>query len=186
MNQPKKRNKYGRYTKEAADIIIEMLKEGVVQGKLLLANGTIRETSIHEDITDYQYPYQIGGYWYSETLNYTNSIKEHVLDIMDFTSKADRKEFKRRWKERYLKEVKPESSKPKSELTYPLFAKSKANGAVFLFTSVRIGVCVATGESCNSYGRELSYLINATNTKHWKHLTFAEAEAELFGKKDDS
>lgn len=62
MNQPKKRNKYGRYTKEAADIIVEMLKEGVVQGKLLLANGTIRETSIHEDITDYQYPYQIEGY----------------------------------------------------------------------------------------------------------------------------
>lgn len=31
MNQPKKRNKYGRFTKEAADIIIEMLKEGAVK-----------------------------------------------------------------------------------------------------------------------------------------------------------
>lgn len=186
MSQSKKRNKYGRFTKEAADIIVEMLKEGAVQGELVLANGTLRETYFKEDITDEVYPYQIEGNWYTKTLNYANSIDKHNLDIIGFVLKNDRKEFKRRWKERYLKEVKPESSKPKSELTYPLFAKSKANGAVFLFTAVRIGVCVAIGKSCNSYGRELSCLINATNTKHWEHLTFAEAEAELFGNKDDS
>lgn len=183
MSQPKKRNKYGRYTKEAADIIVEMLKKGVVQGKLVLTNGTIRETSIHEDITDLQYPYQIGGYWYTRTLNYAASVNEHVLDIVDFVSKADRKEFKRRWKERYPK-VKSEvqvKDKDEPEVIYPLFVKSKASADIFLFTSLREAVKLT-----NNGGTSWSTTwIAATDTNHWQHLTFAEAKAELFGNKDD-
>lgn len=185
MNQLKKRNKFGRFTKEAADIIVEMLKEGVVKGKLVLANGTIRETSIHEDITDLQYPYQIGGYWYTRTLNYATSVNEHVLDIVDFVSKADRKEFKRRWKERYPKnntesEVQVKD-KDEPKLTYPLFAKSKASADIFLFTSLKEAVKL-TNNGGTSWSTNW---IAATDTNHWQHLTFAEAEAELFRNKDD-
>lgn len=61
MNQPKKRNKYGRFTKEAADIIVEMLKEGIMYGNLLLANGETRKPAFQEDTSDNQYPYQIGS-----------------------------------------------------------------------------------------------------------------------------
>lgn len=30
--------------------------------------------------------------------------------------------------------------------------------------------------------KQQGYWVKATNTAHWQHLTFAEAEAELFGR----
>lgn len=171
----KKRNKTGRFTKEAAAIVIEMLKEGAVQGEMRLADGGTISHKFEHDTRGDQYPYSIGDTWYTSTLNYTIHFNEHPLDIIGFVSKADRKEFKRRWRARYAQEMKP-------ALTYPLFVKAKANGAIILFTSEGAGVCVAVGSSACGYGQSSRAWVKATNTAHWQHLTFAEAEAEIFGR----
>lgn len=104
--------------------------------------------------------------------------------MVDFISRTDRKEFKRRWKERYPK-VKSETeteikSEDKPKLTYPLFVKSKVNEDIFFLTSVKEGVKLTSTEPDwdNNW-------IPATNTNHWQHLTFAEAEAELFGENNE-
>lgn len=166
----KKRNKTGRFTKEAAAIVIEMLKEGAVQGEMRLADGGTISHKFEHNTQDNRYPYSIGGSGYTDTLNYTVHFNEHAFDIIGFVNKADRKEFKRRWRARYAQ-----------ALTYPLFAKAKANGAIILFTSECAGVCVAVGSSACGYGQSSQAWVKATNTDHWQHLTFAEAEAELFG-----
>ena len=187
MSRPKKRTKNGRLTREAAEIVIEMLKEGAVQGKLLLENGREYDLEFYQDDTDDQYPYRIGGVWYTGTLNYYR-YRDDPRDIIGFTRKADREEFKRRWLERYPNETKPETqvetpNESETELTYPLFAKSRINGAIILFTSINAGICVATGESVTSYGEFGEYWVRSTNPDHWQYLTFAEAEAEIFGEK---
>lgn len=170
----KKRTDNGRFTKEAAAIVIEMLKEGAVQGKMRLACGRAISHEFEYDAQDSKYPYNIGDTWYMSDLLYAASTGAHSLDIIGFVDKADRKEFKRRWRERYSQEVKP-------ALTYPLFAKAKPNGAIILFTSETTGVCVAVGSSTCNYAQSNKYWVKATNTDHWQYLTFAEAEAELFG-----
>jgi hypothetical protein len=171
----KKRTETGRFTKEAAAIVIEMLKEGVVQSGMRLACGKAISHEFEYDAQDTKYPYSIGDIWYNSDLWYAASTGTHSLDIIGFVDKADRKEFKRRWRERYPKEMKP-------ELVYPLFAKAKPNGAIILFTSETAGVCVASGSSTCNYAQFNRYWVKATNTAHWQHLTFAEAEAELFGR----
>lgn len=110
MSRPKKRTKSGRLTKEAAEIIIEMIKEGVVQGKLRQADWCELDPEFYQDDQDNRYPYKIGGVWYAKTLTYYHSSEDH-RDIIGFTRKADRKKFKRRWRERYPKETKPEPPK---------------------------------------------------------------------------
>lgn len=187
MSRPKKRTKNGRLTKEAAEIVIEMLEEGVVQGKLRQADWCELESEFSWDDTSCNTPYRIGGAWYTENLAYYR-INADPRDIIGFTRKADRKEFKRRWRERYPKEVKPETqveAKSESEikLTYPLFAKAWESGAIILFTSIDTGIRVATGGSNDRYGEFNECWIRATDTGHWQYLTFAEAEAEIFGEK---
>ena len=189
MSRPKKRTESGRLTKEAAEIVIEMLKGRVVQGKLRQAEGCELDPEVYQDYLDERYPYRIGDLWYTETLTYYSS-REDSLDIIGFVNKADRKEFKCRWRERYPKETEPETkvetkSESKTKLTYPLFAKSRENGAIILFTSISTGICVATGEGGNLYREFSECWVRATNTDHWQHLTFAEAETEIFGEKND-
>ncbi len=186
MSRPKKRTESGRLTREAAEIVIEMLEEGVVQGKLRLENGCELDPEFYQDDPDAQYPYRIGGLWYTDTLIYLLSDENHQ-DIIGFTCKADRKEFKRRWEERYPKGTKPETkvetkSESEIELTYPLFAKSKKNGIVILFTSTDRGICVKSSWSVHPLGECRNNWVHATD-KDWMHLTFAEAEAEIFGEK---
>lgn len=182
----KKRTETGRFTREAAEIIVEMLKDDVVKGGLRTAGGGEVSSVFGQDLSDIKYPYRIGWLTYTMTLQYYKD-RDYHHDIVGFTDKADRKEFKRRWRERYPKETKPES-KPENrnqaepELKYPLFAKAKSNGAIFLFTFERAGLCVATGTSDSCYDEYLGCLVKATNTAHWQHLTFAEAEAEIFGR----
>lgn len=186
MNRPKKRTESGRLTKEAAEIIIGMLGEGVVQGKLLLFCGSEIYPEFYWDSSSDKYPYRIGGLWYTDILTYY-SAHEDFQDIIGFTWKADREEFKRRWRERYPKEVKPETqveTKSESEikLTYPLFAKSRTNGAIILFTSVETGVCVkAKGDTPYEYWADA--WVDVDDTAHWQHLTFAETESEIFGER---
>lgn len=102
MSRPKKRTESGRLTKEAAEIVIEMLEEGVVQGKLLLFVGCEIYPEFYRDSSSDQYPYRIWGLWYTDILTYY-STHEDFRDIIGFTWKADRKEFERRWNERYPK-----------------------------------------------------------------------------------
>ncbi len=187
MNRLKKRTENGRLTREAVEIIIEMLEEGVVQGKLRQAGWCELDPEFYWDDLACRSPYQIVGVWYTETLTYYSSGADR-RDIIGFTKKADRKEFKRRWNERYPKEMEPETkveipSESKTKLTYPLFAKSKNSGAIILFTSQNAGVCVVKGDNNNRYGGWDDTWWMATDTDHWQHLTFAEAEAEIFGEK---
>ena len=172
MSRPKKRTESGRLTKEAAEIVVEMLREGAVQGNLKWLSGVQTPPTFERDRnTATDMPYFIGGYWVYRDLSWSSDA------LVGFTRKADRKEFERRWNERYPKEMKPET-----ELTYPLFAKSITNDAIILFTSADTGICVATGESGDSYGEFSDSWINVTNTNRWQHLTFAEAETEIFGR----
>lgn len=99
----KKRNANGRFTKEAAAIVVEMLKENVMQGVILLANGCMILPSFAYSKGNIYYPYNIGGKKFTETLNYSTAVDTHPFDIIGFVNKADRKEFKRRWRERYPK-----------------------------------------------------------------------------------
>lgn len=170
----KKRTETGRFTKEAAAIVVEMLKDDVVKGKLRTAGGGEVSSVFGQDLSAIKYPYRIGWLTYTMTLQYYKG-RDYHHDIVGFTDKADRKEFKRRWRARYAQEM-------KSALTYPLFAKAKPNGAIILFTSETVGVCVDVGSSACGYGQSSQAWVRATDTDQWQHLTFAEAEAEIFGR----
>lgn len=190
MSRPKKRTETGRLTAEATEIVVEMLREGVVQGRLRQANdGSTIALTFSQDISDDRYPYEIGGIWFARTLTYYPG-SEDPRDIVGFDNKADRKEFKRRWRERYPKEAEPETqvetkSESEIELVYPLFAKSRTNGGIILFTSRKTGVCVFKGVSGNRYAEWADVWVSATDTNHWQYLTFAEAQVEIFGEKND-
>lgn len=189
MSRPKKRTETGRLAAEAAEIVVEMLKEGVVQGLVRQVNGGTLAPTFSQDIWDDRYPYEIGDIWFARTLTYYPD-SEDPRDIVGFDNKADRKEFKRRWRERYPKETKPEAQvetkrESEIELTYPLFAQSRTNGAVILFTSQKTGVCLFKGVSDNRYADWAEVWVSATDTNHWQHLTFAEAQVEIFGERND-
>lgn len=185
MSRPKKRTETGRLTAEAAEIVVEMLREGVVQGDLKWLSGRQTPPTFERGrSTATTMPYLIGGYWVHHDLSWS------IDALVGFASKTDRKEFKRRWKERYPKEVKPEikvetHSESEIELTYPLFAKSRTNGTIILFTSQKTGICVFKGMSGNRYAEWFDSWVNATDTNHWQYLTFAEAQVEIFGENHD-
>ncbi len=191
MSRPKKRTKTGRLTKEAAEIVIEMINEGVVEGGLETFGAGVIPAKFAKDLSgnpsDFQ-PYFIpDAGWFSRRLTF-DGLVSRPEDVRHFELESDRKEFKRRWRERYPKEVEPETQvethrESETKLTYPLFAKSMLNGAIILFTSINTGICVATRESVTCYGEFDECWVRATNTDHWQHLTFAEAEAEIFGEK---
>ncbi len=191
MSRPKKRTESGRLTKEAAEIVIEMIKEGVVTGGLETFGAGVIPAEFEKDLSgdpsDFQ-PYFISDAgWFTRRLTF-GGLVSRPEDVRRFELKSDRKKFKHRWKERYPKETKPETkvethSESETELTYPLFAKSRTNGAIILFTSISTGICVATGGGSNSYGEFTDCWIRATNTDCWQHITFAEAEAEILGEK---
>lgn len=196
MSRPKKRTETGRLTKEAAEIVIEMIKEGVVEGGLkTFGVGVIPaefEKDLSGDPSDFQ-PYFISDAgWFTRRLTF-GGLVSRPEDVRRFELKSDRKEFKHRWKERYPKETESETqsepetqvetkSESETELTYPLFAKSKKNGIVILFTSTDRGICVKSSWSVHPLGECRNNWVHATD-KDWMHLTFAEAEAEIFGEK---
>ena len=173
----------GRLTTEAAEIVVEMLQGGVVQGDLKWLSGKQTPPTFKSNVDmDTDMPYFIGCYWVHRDLSWSRDA------LVGFSCEADRKEFKRRWRERYPNETKPETqvetkSKSETKLTYPLFAKSRTNGTIILFTSRNTGVCLFDGTSNNRYAEWDDAWWDATDTDHWRHLTFAEAEAEIFGEK---
>lgn len=185
MSRPKKRTETGCLTKEAAEVVVEMLREGVVQGDLKwLSGGQTHPTFEEDEDGSVSMPYLIGDYWLYRDLSWGAEA------VVGFVNKADRKEFKRRWNERYPKEAKPEAQvethgEAEIKLTYPLFAKSNSNGAIILFTSQNTGVCLFNGVGSNRYAEWDDAWWNAADTNHWQHLTFAEAESEIFGENHD-
>ena len=191
MSRPKKRTKTGRLTKESAEIVIEMIKEGVIEGGLeTFGIGVIPaefEKDLSGDPSDFQQYFISDAGWFTRRLTF-GGLVSRPEDVRRFELKSDRKEFKHRWKERYPKETESETqvetkSESEIELTYPLFAKARKSGAIILFTSIDTGIRVATGESTDRYGEFNECWIRATDTNHWQHLTFAEAEAEILGEK---
>lgn len=193
MSRPKKRTETGRLTKEAAEIVIEMIKEGVIEGGLeTFGVGVIPaefEKDLSGDPSDFQ-PYFISDAgWFTRRLTF-GGLVSRPEDVRRFKLKSDRKEFKHRWKERYPKETESETqvetkSESETKLTYPLFAKSRTNGGVILFTSQKTGVCLFKGASGNRYAEWAEVWVSATDTNHWQHLTFAEAQVEIFGENHD-
>ena len=192
MSRPKKRTKTRRLTKEAAEIVIEMINEGVVEGGLETFGAGVIPAEFAKDLSgnpsDFQ-PYFIpDAGWFTRRLTF-DGLVSLPEDVRHFELESDRKEFKRRWRERYPKETKPETqvetkSESETELTYPLFAKSKKNGIVILFTSTDRGICVKSSWSVHPLGECRNNWVHATD-KDWMHLTFAEAEAEIFGERND-
>ena len=65
-------NKYGRFTKKAAKIVVKLLRNGKLKGKLLLAGGGKLEAENikFDDSPHTDYPYFIYRYWYTEKLRY--------------------------------------------------------------------------------------------------------------------
>ena len=193
MSRPKKRTTTGRLTKEAAEIVIEMIKEGVIEGGLETFGIGVIPAEFEKDLSgdphDFQ-PYFISDVgWFTRRLTFEGLVSLPE-DVRHFELESDRKEFKRRWRERYPKEVRPETqveTKSESEikLTYPLFAKSRTNGAIVLFTSRNTGVCISKGVDGNRYGEFMDCWVRATDTDRWQHLTFAEAQTEIFGERND-
>ena len=51
MSRPKKRTENGRLTKEAAEIIIEMIKEGVVEGGLKTFGAGVVAAKFKKDVS---------------------------------------------------------------------------------------------------------------------------------------
>jgi len=203
MSRPKKRTETGRLTKVAAAIVIEMIKEGVVEGGLETFGIGVIPAEFEKDWSsnpvDFQ-PYFISGAgWFTRRLTFAGVVSRPE-DVRRFELESDRKEFKRRWRERYPKEAKPETqvethsesetqvethSESEIELTYPLFAKSRTNGAIILFTSQNTGVCLFNGVSGTRDAKWADIWWNADDIGHWQHLTFAEAQVEIFGENHD-
>lgn len=193
MSRPKKRTENGRLTKEAAEIVIEMINEGVVEGGLETFGAGVIPAEFEKDLSGdpsgFQ-PYFISAAgWFTRRLTFEGLVSRPE-DVRHFELESDRKEFKRRWRERYPKEAKPETqvetkSESETELAYPLFAKSRTNGGIILFTSRKTGVCLFKGVSGNRYAEWADVWVSATDTNHWQYLTFAEAQVEIFGENHD-
>lgn len=88
----------GQFTEEAAKIVFDMILEGVVKGGIRRRSDFVTAEFDTETLKqdNPEYPYKVNGSSYSPTLGlYFNNTSQ--ADIVDFASKADRKEFKRRW-----------------------------------------------------------------------------------------
>lgn len=86
----------GQFTEEAAKIVFDMVIGGAVSGGLRCRNNNEIHDILGTKQVKSKYPYRINGFAYSPTLGfYVNETAQS--DIVGFVTKADRKEFKRRW-----------------------------------------------------------------------------------------
>jgi hypothetical protein len=98
------RDANGRFTKFAADIITDMLKEGAVKGRFVTADDELllypNYTAINGDNgkPHKYYPHNIGGRSYTSTLYWNSPKHPNKLDIVDFESQQDYEEFMQRFK----------------------------------------------------------------------------------------
>nr|DAT49096.1 MAG TPA: hypothetical protein [Caudoviricetes sp.] len=113
------RDANGRFTKFAADVIVEMLKEGAVKGRFVTADDEQllypAYTAINGDNgkPHKYYPHNISGRSYTSTLYWNSSKHPNKLDIVDFESQQDYEEFMTRFNAK-LKEVVNNPTLPKA------------------------------------------------------------------------
>lgn len=99
-------DKYNRFTKKAAKIVVKLLKKGKFEEGFVLSNGdTIAPTIMEDSELHTAYPYHIGQAWYTEKLHYWQGDDElDENDIIGFVSEADKELFERKFNEKYNKD----------------------------------------------------------------------------------
>ena len=101
----------GQFTEEAAKIVFDMIIGGAVADGLRCRNNNEIHNMIGTKQVKSKYPYRINGFAYSPTLGfYVNETAQS--DIVGFVTKADRKEFKRRWLNYCIAEYEKAHQKP--------------------------------------------------------------------------
>jgi hypothetical protein len=109
----------GQFTEEAAKIVFGMIIGGTVTGGLRCRNNNEIHDILGTKRVKSKYPYRINGFAYSPTLGfYVNETAQS--DIVGFVTKADRKEFKRRWLIYCIAEYEKEHPRPEvKKAEYP-------------------------------------------------------------------
>lgn len=99
-------DKYNRFTKKAAKIVVKLLKNGKFEDGFVLSNGNTINNSIKVDTSPHTaYPYRIGQAWYTEKLHYwTRDEDLDGQDIVGFVSDTDKELFERKFNEKYNKD----------------------------------------------------------------------------------
>lgn len=111
----------GQFTEEAAKIVFDMLIDDAVEGGLLMRSGRIieRDDFAVSEASYSDFPYRVNGSAYSLTLGFYANETAHS-DIVGFVTKADRKEFKRRWLNYCIVEYEKAYPRPNAERSeYP-------------------------------------------------------------------
>lgn len=104
----------GQFTEEAAKIVFDMIIGGAATGGLRCRNNNEIHDIVGTKQVKSKYPYRINGFAYSPTLGfYCNETAQS--DIVGFVTKADRKEFKRRWLNYCIAEY--EKAYPRTEVS---------------------------------------------------------------------
>lgn len=98
-------DKYNRFTKKAAKIVVKLLKKGKFESGFVRSNGNELETDYMFDPQPCTaYPHRIGGSWYTEKLHYWRNDEDlDENDIVGFVSEADKELFERKFNEKYNK-----------------------------------------------------------------------------------
>ena len=109
----------GQFTEEAAKIVFDMIIGGTVTGGLRCRNNNEIHDILGTERVKSKYPYRINGFAYSPTLGFcVNETAQS--DIVGFVTKADRKEFKRRWLIYCIAEYEKEHPRPEvKKAEYP-------------------------------------------------------------------
>nr|DAN79006.1 MAG TPA: hypothetical protein [Caudoviricetes sp.] len=99
-------DKYNRFTKKAAKIVVKLLKKGKFESGFVRSNGEELDNKIVFDPQpNTSYPYRIGQAWYTEKLHYC--MRDEDLDendIVGFVSDTDKELFERKFNEKYNKD----------------------------------------------------------------------------------
>lgn len=99
-------DKYNRFTKKAAKIVVKLLKKGKFEKGFVCSNGEELDNKIMFDPQpNTAYPYSIGQAWYTEKLHYwTRDEDLDENDIVGFVSYTDKELFERKFNEKYNKD----------------------------------------------------------------------------------
>lgn len=98
-------DKYNRFTKKSAKIVVKLLKKGKFESGFVRSNGDELKTDYAFDPQPATaYPHRIGGCWHTEKLHYWRDDKDlDENDIVGFVSDADKELFERKFNEKYNK-----------------------------------------------------------------------------------
>lgn len=162
---PKKRGLNRRYTLQAAKILQWMAANKMLSRVTLANNSDIGIAAYGFSDNRIMQPININSSYYQR--DFTNTDYHHAdpRDIVDILIEAEKQDFKDRFKARWRS-------------GYPVFAKEKLSGNVYLFFNPsRAIACISDGE--------IEHFIKSPyqgkETDKWQPLSYEEAQAELFG-----